>query len=397
MVRRPDAERFSAPPDGGSGTRIQTSRLVFIDDLVKFDAETRRAAVAILLQRLPKPRSPGCSRSHRRGAAPLGRDAEPAAKILASRLQRKGRPGGSRDIFFLLGKLGPVAKPAVPAIPAGHDSERLRDEKSDFLNPFWRSSRTLVPMISVSHSAPKTGPTHEILREYGVRVLCGIDREAELQGIRRFHRNARSRYDQEPDSPRIPWPARRHRQRSGSDLAEGMEAVAVWSYDANQAVLIFETIHHVGNCDDPLLVEVLVRMLKSKGSAQRTGAVIALGSLSPPPKGVVPALVAAMKDEQPVVRRGASDSLGRYLGSERKTALHALLAAMDDQDLWVRINAGRSLASHGEVAAEGSPPIIRLLRNEDPNVRGQAAEDPGKVRTFCQVASAALLVAAWMT
>ena len=162
------------------------------------------------------------------------------------------------------------------------------------------------------------------------------------------------------------------------NLAERMEDVPAGSNDANLAFLIFQTIHQVGNGDDPLLVEVLVRMLKSKCEVKRTGAVVALGNLRPPPKGVVPALVAAMKDEQPDVRGGASNALGRYLGSERDTALPALLAAMNDPDLWVRITAGQSLASHSEAAVEAVPPTIRLLRTEDPNLRGQAAEILGK-------------------
>ncbi len=177
------------------------------------------------------------------------------------------------------------------------------------------------------------------------------------------------------------------------NLAERMKGVPAQSDDSNLAFLTFKAIHEVGNGDDPLLVEALVRMLKSKGGVQRRGAVVALASLSPPPKGVVPALVAAMKDQQPVVRRGASNALGRYLGSERETALQALLAAMGDPDFWVRINAGRSLASQGEAAAEAIPPIIRLLRTEDPNLRGQAAEVLGKFGPSAKVAVAALLTA----
>ena len=47
-------------------------------------------------------------------------------------------------------------------------------------------------------------------------------------------------------------------------LAEGMEAAPARSDDSNLAFLIFRTIHQVGNGDDPLLVDALVRMLKSK-------------------------------------------------------------------------------------------------------------------------------------
>ncbi len=371
-------------------------RLVFIDDLVKFDAETRRAAVAILLQRLQSPDPPDVLEATV-ALAPLGRDAEPAAKILADRLQ-KGDLADRRGTLFLLGKLGPVAKPAVPAILRAMTASDSGTKNPDFLNPFWRSS----PNISPDGQHITLGPedrTHarESLREYGVRVLCGIDREAELQGIgvfiemlgaatieaRRTALESLARFGTKASSA-IPALIR---------LAEGTEAIPAGSDDANLALLVFETIPQVGNGDDPLLVEVLVRMLKSKAGVQRWGAVVALGNLSPPPKGVVPALVAAMKDELPVARRGAANALGRYLGSDRKTALHALLAAMNDPDLWVRITAGQSLASHGEAAAEAVPPIIRLLRNEDPNVRGQAAEILGKFGPSARVASAALLVA----
>ncbi len=41
-------------------------RLMFVDDLVRLDGETRRIAVGILVQHLLKPQSSRCSRSHRR-------------------------------------------------------------------------------------------------------------------------------------------------------------------------------------------------------------------------------------------------------------------------------------------------------------------------------------------
>ena len=66
---------------------------------------------------------------------------------------------------------------------------------------------------------------------------------------------------------------------------------------------------------------------------------------------------------------------------------------MRDADFWVRNNAGRSLASHGEAGAEAVPAIIRLLRTEDRNLRGAAAETLGKFGPSAQEAIAALLVA----
>ena len=371
-------------------------RLIFINDLVKFDEETRRAAAAILLQRLQRPDPPDVLEATV-ALAPLGRDAEPAAKILADRLQ-KGDLADRRGTLFLLGKLGPAAKPAVPAILRAMTANDSGTKNPDFLNRFWRSS----PSFSPDDQHVTLGPedrihARESLREHAIRVLCGIDRESELQGIgvfnemsgagkieaRRMALESLAMFGKKASSA-IPTLIR---------LAEGTEAVPFGSEDANLAFQIFETIHQVGNGDDRRLVEVLVRMLKSKGGVQRAGAVLALGNLSPPPKGVVPALVAAMKDEQPIARRAASNALGRYLGSERKAALKALLAAMNDPDPWVRIAAGRSLAGQGEAAALAVPAIIRLMRTEDPNLRGQAAEIMGKFGPSAKAASAALLAA----
>ena len=55
-------------------------------------------------------------------------------------------------------------------------------------------------------------------------------------------------------------------------------------------------------------------------------------------------------------------------------------------DPWVRIAAGRSTLPVKVRPLPLPVParIIRLMRTEDPNLRGQAAEIMGKVRTFCQ-------------
>ena len=87
----------------------------------------------------------------------------------------------------------------------------------------------------------------------------------------------------------------------------------------------------------------------------------------------VPALVAAMKDPHPVARRYACDALAA-ISDQGEAALQPLLAAMGDPDLWVRNDAGRSLASHGEAAAEAVPapssgcsgPRIRICEARPP-------------------------------
>ncbi len=113
-------------------------RLLFIDDLVKFDDETRRAAVAILLQRLQSPEPPDVLEATV-ALASFGPEAEPAVKILADRLQ-KGDLADRLGTLFLLGKLGPVAKPAVPAILRAMTASDAGKNEPGFLNQFWRQS-----------------------------------------------------------------------------------------------------------------------------------------------------------------------------------------------------------------------------------------------------------------
>jgi HEAT repeat protein len=343
-----------------------TLRLFFIDDLATFDDKTKRAAVAILIERLQS-REPPDALEATVALARFGPEAEPAAKILADRL-KQGDLAARLRTLFLLGKLGPLAKPAVPAILRAMKASDAGQNQPDFLNQFYRpppNSNPDDPRLTLSHE----DQTHifESLSKYGARVLCGIDREAQQQGVtllvemlgadtievRRTALESLAKFGAKASSA-IPALLKR---------VEAMEAVPARSDDLNLAVPIFKTIQEVGNGDDPLLVEALVRMLKSKDRVQ------------------------------PVVRGCAAETLGRYLGSGREMVLQALLDAMDDPDFWVRINAGRSLASQGTVAAEAIPPIIRLLRIEDRSLRSQAALVLGTFGPAAQMASAALLVA----
>jgi HEAT repeat protein len=372
-----------------------TLRFELIDELANSDDQTRRAAVAILLQRLQSP-NPQDVFEATVALSRFGPEAGPAVKILADRLQ-EGDLADRLGTLFLLGKLGPTAKPAVPAILRALTASDAGKNKPGFLDQFWRRSSGWNLINERIFGPEDRSHMFDSVRVYGVRVLGRINHEAERQGIGFFvemlgadtieaRRTALESLATFGPKASSAIPALIH-------LAEGLEVAPSQPDDSNLAYLTFKTIHEVGSGDDPLLVEALVRMLKSKGGDQRARAVYALQYLKPPPRGVVPDLVAAVKDPNPVVRRCACDALGRHLGSEGEPALQALLAAMGDPDVWVRINAGQSLASRGGAAAEAIPPLIRLLRTEDRNLRSQAAQILGKFGPSARVASAALLVA----
>lgn len=371
-------------------------RLMFVDDLVRLDGETRRIAVGILLQHLRSPNPPDVLEATV-GLSKFGRDAEPAVKILTDRLQ-KGDLADRLGTLYLLGKLGPVAKPAVPVILQAMSAGDAGKSNPGFLNQFWRPAPAWNPdEHNITFESDYQTDTFKYIHDYSVLVLGRIDPEAERQGLGLLINMLGA------ETVEVRQTALRSLANLGPKagaamptliaLAEGMDAAPARSDDAIQVFSIFRAIQEVGHGDNHLLVDALVRMLKSKNDNRRGGAAMALGHLSPPPKGVVPALVDAMNDPHPVVRRYVAEALGRYDGPEGETALQTLLATMRDPDFWVRINAGRSLARHGEAAAEAIPPIIRLLRTEDRNLRSQAAEVLGKFGPSAQVAIAALLVA----
>jgi len=76
-------------------------------------------------------------------------------------------------------------------------------------------------------------------------------------------------------------------------------------------------------------------------------------------ESVVPALIAAVQDEDPHVRRGAILALSRNVGeAATEEAVHKLIAAMHDDDLETRCNAADAL---GHVAPNGTSATTVLV------------------------------------
>ena len=68
-------------------------------------------------------------------------------------------------------------------------------------------------------------------------------------------------------------------------------------------------------------------------------------------KEAVPALIAALKDEDADVRRSAATALGK-IGAEAKEAIPSLTDALKDEDADVRNNAAEALSKIGAKAKE---------------------------------------------
>ena len=85
-----------------------------------------------------------------------------------------------------------------------------------------------------------------------------------------------------------------------------------------------------------------IEQLKSPDDGMRLKAVRTLPERRADAAQVVPALIEALNDKEPDIRRGAAFGLGTF-GDQGKEAVPALVARLSDKDTGVRKAAGTSL------------------------------------------------------
>ncbi|MCW8129510.1 MAG: HEAT repeat domain-containing protein [Planctomycetota bacterium] len=132
-------------------------------------------------------------------------------------------------------------------------------------------------------------------------------------------------------------------------------------------------------------VAVLPEQLKAIQGSDRTLRKTTLASLYNKKLGpsAVPALVSALKDDDPEIRRMAAMHLAN-IGPAAQGAIKDLMAGLDDRDSRVRSLCLRAL---GQIGGAGLPELVRALEHEDPGVRMLAI---GSLGDAGQAASATL-------
>ena len=385
-----DAVGRSGPPDATSialllaalSDRNPKNRLRAAEALAQLDPAARRRAVAILLDQFQGPDRPFALLATV-SLARFDPEGEAAVTILANRL-------GSGDLrsryasLYLLGRLGPLALPAVPAIvramtqrDAGEYESHLCLEGLSEFNPGNDPTHSWMNIGVLPATDTAEFPT--TLRLMAARVLGRIGLEADRQAVELLT----GMLGNADESQRLA--AAEALGDLGLRAAVAFppllalaEATVPRPTDWTTAPRLIGALDQVVPKDDPRLVAGLIRLLEADDLSKRMGAAQTLSGLNPPPPAALPALVQALRREPQAAQCAAVQALGRYDGPEREAAIPPLLATLRDPNSPVHCWAAHSMARLHAGAAEPLPVVVPLLQHTNPSSRRWAAEILGE-------------------
>jgi HEAT repeat protein len=125
----------------------------------------------------------------------------------------------------------------------------------------------------------------------------------------------------------------------------------------------------------PSVTPALLGALKDPEPGVRKAAAGAFRSMEAPPRGAIGALVETLRDPSAEVRAEAAFGLMGFHSPPAREAVPALSNAFaQDPDRQVRVNAARALGLMGPVARDAVPVLRAGLRDADERVRDVAAE-----------------------
>jgi len=127
-------------------------------------------------------------------------------------------------------------------------------------------------------------------------------------------------------------------------------------------------------------VDVLVEQARDADEAVAINAIDALGNMGAPAAPSEPTLRAALKSNNPWLRRHATEALG-ILGPASRSAVPDLAEALRDQEPYVRFNAATALARIGPAATEATAALVDALDDSNRYTRAWAAQALRRIAT----------------
>ena len=280
--------------------------------------------------------------------------------------QRQGHLYPDHSWCYVLGRFGPRARPAIPALEELLSAANWRCRMS--------SSLTLLEI----------DPTHERALEVCVATLRqrsqGFPEVGPVRMGDFLEAGLEERLDRLMGSlgPRarafVPTLCEILTNPGRSARISAAERLAAIGSKAEGAV--------------PALIQALASRDRvfSPGDDLRSKAAEALARIGP---AAAAPLVKALKDEDVLIRAGAGDALGR-IGSGAASAVPALIEALGDERMIVRASAARALKEMGPTVAPAVPALTRALRDEYYLVRRSAAEALGAIGNAARPATSAI-------
>ena len=150
-----------------------------------------------------------------------------------------------------------------------------------------------------------------------------------------------------------------------------------------------ECLTRLGPEGTAIIVEALIEALDDEDTALRNGALEALIKVGP---AAVPALMRGLRHGQARVRRGSALVLGK-IRSAARPATAALLAALGDENPMVRGAAAEALCEIDPDSLAGVATLIELLERPEQTIRARAAVSLGRLGPRAGAAAGALAVA----
>jgi len=235
-----------------------------------------------------------------------------------------------------LGRIGPAAKSAVPALAAALEDKEIRSIVADALAGIGPEAKQAVPgLVQIVRNE----------KEPSLRYTAGV---------------ALVRIDKTAAGPAAPLLAEALRNPDGR-----------YRHDA---IMLLISIGPAGKEATPVLTEMLLR---DKQLYARHMAALALG-YGRDPRSVAPLLEALEKDSESAVRNTALQSIG-LLGADATAAVPALEARLKDADVGARIVSAEALWRINKDAKKAVPVLVDALKDKNDYMVGIASGVLGRM------------------